>query len=186
MKSASNVVKFVFAMASLLPIAGSSLMLAQDNPAPPPSQQAKPETPKIPRPDMADESALQQTTFSRAVADALLRRLAENLRGHSRSLTASDFDTARLGPYFEQHMDAAFTYYESFHLYYKIIQLTGDGEAKGTIVADFDLESRPVQSDLNPRRQHARLRLEIERGTPVRGNAWHIVAMDPSNFFFEY
>jgi hypothetical protein len=185
MKSASNVIKFVLAMASILLLA-ASLALAQDNSAAPPSQQAKPETPKIPRPDMADESALQQTTFNRAVADALLRRLAENLRGHSRSLTASDFDSARLGPYFEQHMDAAFTYYESFHLYYKIIQITGDGEAKGTIIADFDLESRPVQSDLNPRRQHARLRLEIERGTPVRGNAWHIVAMDPSNFFFEY
>jgi hypothetical protein len=135
---------------------------------------------------MADESALQQTVFSRAVADALLRRLAENLRGHSRSLTGSDFDTVRLGPYFEQHMDAAFNYYESFHLYYKIIQITGDGETKGSVVADFDLESRPLQSDLNPRRQHARLRLDIERGAPVRGNSWHIVAMDPEHFFFEY
>jgi hypothetical protein len=135
---------------------------------------------------MADESALQQPTFNHAVADALLRRLAESLRGHSRSLTSSNFDALRLGPYFEQHMEAAFSYYESFHLYYKIIQITGEGEAKGTIVVDFDLESRPVQSNVNPRRQHARLRLDIERGEAVRGNPWHIVAMDPSNFFFQY
>jgi hypothetical protein len=185
MKSTLNMSKFALALACILLIA-AVLSFAQDNSAPAPAQQAKPETPKIPRPDVADESALQQTTFSRAVADAFLRRLAENLRGHSRSLTASDFDADRLGPYFEQHMDAAFNYYESFHLYYKIIQITGDGEAKGTIIVDFDLESRPLQSDLNPRRQHARLRLEIERGAPARGNAWHIVAMDPSNFFFEY
>ncbi len=186
MKSVLGAFKFILAMACILLIAGSPLVLAQDNSAAPPPQQTKPETPKPPRPNPADESALQQTAFSQAVADALLRRLAEDLRGHSRSLTRSDFDVSRLGPSFEQHMDAAFTYYDSFHLYYKIIQITGDGEPKGIIVADFDLESRPQQSDLNPRRQHARLRLEIERGAAIRGNRWHIVAMDPDRFFFEY
>src|SRR5215471_20395587 len=122
MKSTLNMSKFALALACILLIAGV-LGFAQDNSAAPPPQQAKPETPKIPRPNVADESALQQTTFSHAVADALLRRLSENLRGHSRSLTRSDFDVARLGPYFEQQMDAAFNYYESFHLYYKMIEI---------------------------------------------------------------
>lgn len=183
MKPTLNAIQFIFALACILLLAGSSPVLGQDSPAP---QQAKPEAPKPPRPNVADDSALQQTTFNQAVADALMRRLVESLRGHNLSLTRSVFDASRLAPNFDQHMEAAFNYSESFHLYYKIIQITGEGEPKGTVIADFDLESRPQQADLQPRRRHARLRLEVERGAVVRGNPWHIVAMDPDRFFFEY
>jgi hypothetical protein len=183
---------------TVLLCASALLLVAQSTPAPdaaaPAPQDAAqpaktPEAPankKIPRPNMADESALQQTAFSQAVADALLRRLAQGMQGHNLPQTESIFLASRLDPNFEQHMEAAFNYYDSFHLYYKTIQISGDGEPKGIIVADFDLESRPQQMESKIRRQHARLRLEVERGASVRGNPWHVVAMDPDRFFFEY
>jgi hypothetical protein len=154
------------------------------------AKDAKPESqgiePRIPRPNMSDESALQQTAFSQAVADALLRRLAHGLQGHSLPQTLSMFAPALLDSGLGTRVHAAFSYYESFHIYYKTVQVTGDGEQKGTIIADFDLESRPQQADLASRREHARMRFEIERIPSARGNPWRIVAMDPDRFFFAY
>ncbi|HZR29639.1 MAG TPA: hypothetical protein VFA71_12750 [Terriglobales bacterium] len=182
-----------FWLACIFLLAGSALV-AQSTPAPdaaaPAPQDAKPAekpgTPKIPRPNMGDESALQQPTFSQAVADALLRRLVHGMQGHNLPQTKSMFLAERLDPNFEQHMEAAFNYYDSFHLYYKIIQVSGEGEPKGSILADFDLESRPQQLEQATHRQHARLRLEVERVSSAYGNPWRIVAMDPEHFFFEY
>jgi len=193
MKLTLNAFQYTLALACILLLASSALVFAQSSSAPEAAAAApqdaktpaKQDSPKIPRPNMADESALQQTAFSQAVADALLRRLAQGMQGHSLSQTQSVFQASRLDSNFGQRMEAAFNYYDSFHLYYKTIQVSGEGE-RGTIVADFDLESRPHQADLAPHRQHARLRLEVERGAAVRGNPWHVVAMDPNRFFFEY
>ena len=150
------------------------------------TKDSKAQSPKIPRPNMSDESALQQTAFSQAVADALLRRLAHGMQGHGLPQTVSVFSPALLDSGLDARMEAAFSHYESFHIYYKTLEVTGEGEQKGTIVADFDLESRPHEADLAPRRQHARLRLEVERITSARGNPWRIAAMDPDHFFFEH
>ncbi len=191
MKLTLNAFQYTLALACILLPASSALVFAQSSSAPAAAAPqdaktpAKQDSPKIPRPNMADESALQQTAFSQAVADALLRRLAQGMQGHSLSQTQSVFQASRLDSNFGQRMEAAFNYYDSFHLYYKTIQVSGERE-HGTIVADFDLESRPQQADLAPPRQHARLRLEVERGVAVRGNPWHVVAMDPNRFFFEY
>ncbi|SRR5260370_892698 len=177
---------------AVLLLVASALVLGQSTPAPDtapatPAQGTKaPSIQKIPRPNMADESALQQSTFSPAVADAMLRRLIQGMQGHNLPQTQSMFLESRFDSGFEDRMVAAFNYYDSFHLYYKTIQLTGEGEQKGTIVADFDLESRPQQTDLVPHRQHARLHLEVERIPSEHGNLWRIVAMDPERFFFEY
>lgn len=180
-------------------LASSLSLLGQNGSAPeasaPPPQDTKPQgkpaeqkipRPNAPRPNMEDESALQQTAFSQAVADALLRRLGHGMQGHNLPQTRSVFLPSLLDSGLEQRMEAAFNYYDSFHLYYKTVQVSGEGEQKGTIVVDFDLESRPQEADLAPRRQHARLRLEVERIPSARGNPWRIVAMEPDRFFFEY
>jgi hypothetical protein len=179
---------------AVLLLVASALALGQSTPAPapdtapaaPPQGSKAPGIQKIQHPNMADESALQQTTFSQAVADTMLRRLIQGMQGHNLPQTQSMFLESRFDSGFEDRMVAAFNYYDSFHLYYKTIQLSGEGEQKGTIVADFDLESRPLQIDLVPHRQHARLHLEIERIPSEHGNVWRIVAMDPERFFFEY
>src|SRR5260370_13492302 len=178
-------------IAGLLVVA-ATLVLGQSTQPPDtasatPAQGTKaPSIQKIPRPNMADESALQQSTFSPAGADAMLRRVIQGMQGHNLPQTQSMFLESRFDSGFEDRMVATFNYYDSFHLYYKTIQLSGEGEQKGTIVADFDLESRPQQTDLVPHRHHARLHLEVERIRSEHGNLWRIVALDAECFLFEY
>src|SRR5260370_31810998 len=183
--------QYTLALACILLLAGSALAFAQSSSAPEAAAAApqdaktpaKPDSPRIPRPNMADESALQQTAFSQAVADALLPRLAQGMQRHSLSQTQSVFQASRLESNFGQRIEAAFNYYDSFHLYYKTIQVSGEG-ADGTIVADFDLKSRPQQADLAPHRQHARLRLEVERGVAAPAHPLHVDPPGASSFFF--
>lgn len=167
-----------------------AVCVSAQNPPAPDTRDAQPQPqttePRIPRPNMSDQSALQQTAFSDAVADALLRRLSHGMKGHSLPETLSVFAPALLDSGLDAHIHAAFDYYESFHVYYKIVQVTGERQQEGTIIADFDLESRPRQPDLGARRQHARLRLEVERIPSAHGNPWRIVVMDPERFLFEY
>ena len=169
-------------------VASQSASAQDKKDAKPPAQPAAPQSaePKILRPNMSDESALQQTTFSQAVADALLRRLGQGMQGHSLPQTRSVFSPVLLNSGMDARIAAAFDHYESFYVYYKTVEVTGEGEQKGIIVADFDLESRPQQTDLAPRRQHARLRLEVERIPSVRSSQWRIALIDPDRFFFEY
>src|SRR5260370_13833018 len=72
---------------AVLLLVASALVLGQSTPAPDtapatPAQGTKaPSIQKIPRPNMADESALQHSTFSPAVAHCMLRRLIPGIRG---------------------------------------------------------------------------------------------------------
>src|SRR5260370_35509043 len=102
-------------IAGLLLVA-ANLVLGQSRPAPDtapatPAQGTKaPSIQKIPRPNMADESALQQSTFSPAVSDAMLRRLIQGMQGHTLPQTQSMVLGARFDSPFENSMVAAFNY----------------------------------------------------------------------------
>src|SRR5260370_16263678 len=104
MKLTLNAFQYTLALACILLLAGSALVFAQSSSAPEAAAAApqdaktpaKPDSPKIPRPNMADESTQQPTAFNHAVADALLRRLAQGMQGHSLSRTPSVFQASRL------------------------------------------------------------------------------------------
>lgn len=151
----------------------------------PPAQTTQSRSKSEPKPPLQSEQALQSPVFNQQVADAVLERLGAGLRGHNLEETRSVFAMARFNPAFDGRMRGAFDYYESFHLYYHAQQVSAEGD-RGVVVADFDLESIPNQSELLPQRRHARLRMELERVPSPTGNSWRIVAYNPDRFFFNF
>src|SRR5260370_25395279 len=83
MKLTLNAFQYTLALACILLLAGSALAFAQSSSAPEAAaaapQDAKtpaqPDSPRIPRHNMADETALQQQDFRHAGCDPILRRL---------------------------------------------------------------------------------------------------------------
>src|SRR5260370_21983825 len=102
---------------AVLLLVAATLFLGQSTPAPDtapatPAQGTKaPSIQKIPRPNMADESALQQSTFSPAAADAMLRPLIQGMQGHNLPPTQSMFRKSPFDSGFAARLLAAFTYY---------------------------------------------------------------------------
>ena len=137
-----------------------------------------------PRPSSRDTgAALRSAEFSPQVAEAVLARLSDAMQAHSLPHTKSLFDATHFSPGFFDRMTAAFDHYESFRLYY---HLESADPEKATVTADFRLESAPRQSDETPKRRESTLTLTLARVTQGRNTEWKIVAVDPTNFLFEF
>ena len=105
------------------------------------------------------------------------------MQAHSLPQAKSLFDAAHFPPGFFDRMAAAFEHYESFRLYY---HLESADLEKTMVTADFRLESVPRQADETPKRRESTLTLTLARVTQGRNAEWKIVAVDPTNFLFEF
>jgi hypothetical protein len=133
-------------------------------------------------PDSA--TLLRSKEFTPALSDAILRKLADGLQGHSLSGTKSLFAMDRFDPDFEGRMRSAFEQNESFRLYYHVNQASGEA-THGEVAADFDIEYDPRQAGQAPTRKHAELRLQVELLPAAHGSKkWLITGISPSRFLF--
>ena len=131
------------------------------------------------------EEAMHSAQFDRNVAEAVMQRLAEGLRGHSATRTEALFQLDRFEPGTAARIGASFDAVERFDVYYKI-QDTSTEAAGGVVVADFDLQSTPRDPYAAPQHKHAGLRLTLERiPADAPSGQWRIVAATPAHFLFE-
>jgi hypothetical protein len=151
-------------------------------PAQSPAAESAVSAPLNPQPDSA--ALLRSKEFTPALSDAILRKLADGLQGHSLSGTKSLFAIDHFDPDFEGRMRSAFEQNESFRLYYHVTQASGEA-THGEVTADFDIEYDPRQVGQAPTRKHAELRLQVELLTAAHGSKkWLITGISPSRFLF--
>src|SRR5207248_2840126 len=120
------------------------------------------------------------STFSEAVAQSLLEKLADGLEGRSDRLMLSVFDDSKMAGYlnFEQQIMTFFRTYDSFRVHFRISE-TSTEASKGVALIDFEMEELPRAADGQPVRKRDQLRFEMERGD----KGWKIVDLQPRNFF---
>jgi hypothetical protein len=126
-----------------------------------------------------EQDDLTASTFSEAVANAVIRRLGDGLEGHSQRLMLSIFDPDKMKEYprFENQIEAFFTQYQAFRVHLRVLQATSESE-RGIILTDVEMEAAPG-GDAPPVRKQDQLRLELERGS----KGWKIVDLNPRDFF---
>ncbi len=118
--------------------------------------------------------------FSTAVADNVLNKLRNGLEAHNRRLMLSAFDADQMDGYleFEDQIEAFFNRYETFTVYFRIVQTSTDGPKRLALV-DIQLEEIPRGAISPPIRKNEQIRFELERGK----KGWKIVDFNPRNFF---
>ncbi len=126
------------------------------------------------------ESQDVSEVFSTAVADNVLNKLRNGLEAHNRRLLLSAFDADKMDGYleFEDQIEAFFNSYETFTVYFRIVQTSTDGP-KGLALVDIQLEEIPRGATSPPIRKDGQIRFELERGK----KGWKIVDFNPRNFF---
>jgi hypothetical protein len=126
-----------------------------------------------------EQDDLTASTFSEAVANAVIRRLRDGLEGHSQRLMLSIFDRDKITDYssFENQIDAFFNHYEAFRTHLRVLEATMEGE-KAIVLTEIEMEAIP-RGDAPPVRKQNQLRLELERGS----KGWKIIEFKPRDFF---
>ncbi|HWY69709.1 MAG TPA: hypothetical protein VNX88_13650 [Terriglobales bacterium] len=147
----------------------------QDNKAQPKERQKK-------KGKKTDDDVPNSPTFSDAVAQNLLQKLADGLEGHSDRQMLSVLDADNMEGYltFQQQIGALFQRYDSFRVHFRILQISSEG-SKGVALVDFEMEEIPRVTDEQPVRKRNQLRFEMERGN----KGWKIVDVHPRSFFTE-
>lgn len=127
-----------------------------------------------------NEDVLNSTTFSDAVAQALLQKLADGLEGYNDGLMLSAFNQNKMEGFvtFQQQVVALFRRTDSFLVHYRIAQTSTEG-SKAVALVEFEMEVHPRATDQQPFRKRDQLRFEIERGD----QGWKIVNLRPLDFF---
>jgi hypothetical protein len=148
----------------------------------PPSDQSKDQKKKDKKDkkDKGSQDDLSTEVFSTAVANNVLNDLRDGLEGHTPRLMLSAFDHDKMDGYleFEDQIQAFFNRYESFRVYFRIVQSSTDGP-KGIVLVDIQLEEIPRGATSPPVRKNGQMRFELERGK----KGWKIVDFNPRNFF---
>jgi hypothetical protein len=118
--------------------------------------------------------------FSSAIAKRLLNDVRAGLEAQNQRLILSAFDPDKMAGYadFQNQIAALFTQYESFRMYFRVLQSTPDGP-KGVALVEVQLEEVPRGATSPPIRKNGELRLEFEAGR----NGWKIVGISPRKFF---
>ena len=172
------------AQTSNTPASSSSTSNANDNQAQQDSQQgqnsknqSKKEKKKSKR---SADDALTSATFSDAVAQELLQKLADGLEGYSDRLMLSTFDQNKMEGFvpFQQQVVALFRRTDSFRVHFRIMQANTEQD-KGVALVEFEMEVIPRATDQQPLRKRDQLRFEMERGD----KGWRIVDVQPRDFF---
>jgi|SRR5215468_10565370 len=119
-------------------------------------------------------------TFSDAVAQSLLQKLADGLEGYSDRMMFSAFDQNKMEGFvtFQQQVVALFRRSDSFRVHFRIAQ-TGTEEGKGVALVEFEVEVIPRAADQQPARKRDQLRFEMERGE----KGWKVTDVQPRDFF---
>lgn len=119
-------------------------------------------------------------TFSDAVAQSLLQKLADGLEGYSDRLMLSTFDQNKMRGFaiFQQQVAALFRRTDSFRVHFRIVK-TSTEDAKGISLVEFEMEAIPRAADQQPVRKRDQLRFEMERGD----KGWKIVDIQSRDFF---
>ncbi|MGC2322773.1 MAG: hypothetical protein WA463_09105 [Terriglobales bacterium] len=130
--------------------------------------------------DKGSQDDLNTEVFSTAVANNVLNDLRDGLEGHTPRLLLSAFDRDKMDGYleFEDQIQAFFNRYESFRVYFRIVQSSTDGP-KGIVLVDIQLEEIPRGATSPPVRKNGQMRFELERGK----KGWKIVDFNPRTFF---
>jgi hypothetical protein len=148
---------------------------------PPPSNDSKDKKKKKKdKKDKASQDDLSTEVFSTAVANNVLNDLRDGLEGHTQRLMLSAFDSDKMDGYleFEDQIQAFFARYDSFRVYFRVVQSATEG-AKGVVLVDIQLEEIPRGASAAPVRKSGQIRFELERGR----KGWKIVDFNPRNFF---
>ena len=142
----------------------------------PPDEQKK----KKDKKDKSSPDDINTGVFSTAVANNVLNDLRDGLEGHTSRLMLSAFDRDKMDGYleFEDQIEAFFNRYESFRVYFRIVQTSTDGP-KGIVLVDIQLEEIPRGATSPPVRKSGQMRFELERGK----KGWKIVDFNPRTFF---
>ena len=126
------------------------------------------------------EDVLNAEVFSTTVANRLLQDLRDGLEGHSQRRMLSAFDADKFDGYlqFEDQIAAFFNKYESFRVYFRIVQSAAE-RPKSVMLVEVQLEEIPRAITSPPVRKNGQLRFELERGR----KGWKIVDLNPRDFF---
>jgi hypothetical protein len=143
-------------------------------------QQPKQSTDKKEKEKKGSQDVLNTEVFSTAVANSVLNDLRDGLEGHTPRQMLSAFDADKMDGYleFKDQIQAFFNQYESFRVYFRIVQSATEG-AKGIVLVDIQLEEIPRGAISPPVRKSGQIRFELERGR----KGWKIVDFNPRNFF---
>jgi hypothetical protein len=143
-------------------------------------QQQKQPTDKKEKEKKGSQDVPNTEVFSTAVANSVLNDLRDGLEGHTPRLMLSAFDADKMDGYleFEDQIEAFFNRYESFRVYFRIVQSATEGP-KGVVLVDIQVEEIPRGAISPPVRKSGQIRFELERGR----KGWKIVACNPCNFF---
>lgn len=146
----------------------------------PQPDQSKDKKKKKDKKDKGSQDGLNTAVFSTTVASNVLNGLRDGLEGHTPRRMLSAFDADKMDGYleFEDQIQALFNRYESFRVYFRIVQSATDGP-KGIVLLEIQLEEIPRGATSPPGRKNGQMRFELERGR--RG--WKIVDFSPRNFF---
>jgi hypothetical protein len=130
--------------------------------------------------DKASQDDLNTEVFSTAVANNVLNDIRDGLEGHTQRLMLSAFDADKMDGYleFEDQIQSFFNRYDSFRVYFRVVQSASEGP-KGVVLVDFQLEEIPRSGTGTPGRKSGQIRFELERGR----KGWKIVDFNPRNFF---
>ncbi len=144
------------------------------------SGQQQPDQKKKDKKDKGSQDDLNTEVFSTAVANSVLNDLRDGLESHTQRLMLSAFDADKMDGYlqFEDQIEAFFSRYESFRMYFRIVQSATEGP-KGIVLVDIQLEEIPRGATAPPVRKSGQIRFELERGR----KGWKIVDFNPRNFF---
>jgi len=132
----------------------------------------------------AANAAATSETFTTAVANDLLFQLAEGMESRNARMSLGAFDAGKLPGYnrFSDQMNAWFREYTSFTVYYKLKQVSSEGErdgGRGVAIVDFEYEATPSAEGRSPVRRHEQMRFTFERGA----KGWKIVEFSPRSLF---
>lgn len=144
----------------------------------PPSNDSKDKKKKKDKKDKSSQDDVNTEVFSTAVANNVLNDIRDGMEGHTQRLMLSAFDADKMDGYleFEDQIQAFFNRYDSFRVYFRVVQSATEGP-KGVVLVDFQLEEIPRSG--TPARKSGQIRFELERGR----KGWKIVDFNPRNFF---
>jgi len=119
-------------------------------------------------------------TFSAAIADALMSRLAQGLVRRNPRMFLSAFEPGRMTEYglFAERVSATFEQNESFRVYYHVLE-AAQQEGRGKARVEVQLERTSRNSGAVPVRKRGQVRIECGRGA----KGWRIVELSPRDFF---
>ena len=125
-------------------------------------------------------SPLEAPEFSAEVGEAVLARLRAGFQDHNAEQVVSLFERSRLAGWAEmrERLENRMASYDSFRMGYHMVSATGEG-ARGTVVAEVELESVAQAGVTAPEHRSATLHLTLERGA----KGWRIVDYSPRGFF---